>query len=525
MKDNAGKRKILTDRTFPSSEQIAKHQNFERLHKDYSVIKKLLMKKIMLWTAAVLAVAGVTGLVLTNANKKHPALSKTESQPTDEVKSFIEPPFPGMETPFTTYRISAKEGGVINHSTGSAITIPANAFLNEGKPVTDSVDIRYREFHDPLAIFLSGIPMGYDSAGIHNTLESAGMLEILAFENGKSLQLNEQSPIKIKMASLTADERFNLYELDTIQKNWLYKGKDKVEKIKQGQTLPNATGTKRQQTTTRQFAGNAEPAPALADPEKFSFKIAYDNSEFPELSAYEHVLFEVTDKSFKPSYYKINWNKISLYSSDNDGEYLVKLKKADTTISVTAKPVFDKKDYAAALAKFEEKNNKANEQRDQAEFEKQQALNKVNKNLSTYNSKQLLSASEKIVTAVALRDFSIARLGIHNCDFPLAPLVQYAFSFKRDQRTAEEAEKRFSYNTIFLVEKGKNTVFRFAKGQPVRLNPSAKNLMWTMTDKNQVAFFRIEDYTRLQNGNENTIEPVVAESQALAFEEIKKFSE
>lgn len=520
MKDNAGKRKILTDRTFPTSEQIAKHQNFDRLHKDYSVIKKLLMKKIILWSAAVLAVAGVTGLVLVNSNKKTPLLANTKTETVEQ--AFIAPPFPGMETPFSTYRISAKDGGVIEHSSGSAITIPANAFVKEGQVIGDSIDIKYREFHDPLAIFLSGIPMAYDSGGVHNTLESAGMLEILAFDNGKSLELNSQHPIQIKMASLNAEERFNLYELDTVQKNWVYNGKDKVEKINATESKP-----KKQQTTTRQFAASTEPVPVMADPEKFSFKISYDKGEFPELSAYEHVVFEVTDKSFKPSYFKINWNKISLYSSDREGEYLVKLKKADTSISVTAKPVFEKGDYAAALAKFEAKNKKATEQRDQAEFEKQKALSKVNKSLSSYNSKQLTTATQNLTIPTAMRNFSIVRMGIHNVDFPIAPIVQFAFSIKRnyEQKKAMEAEKRFSYSTVFMIEKGKNTVFRFAKGEPVRCNPSVKNLMWTMTDKNQVAFFRIEDYSQIKSGQENDITPVVAASQALAFEEIKKFSE
>jgi len=56
-------------------------------------------------------------------------------------------------------------------------------------------------------------------------------------------------------------------------------------------------------------------------------------------------------------------------------------------------------------------------------------------------------------------------------------------------------------------------------------HPNAKNLMRTVTDNNQLAFFRIADYTKLSNGTENNVTPIVARSQDLAFEEIKKFSE
>jgi hypothetical protein len=84
---------------------------------------------------------------------------------------------------------------------------------------------------------------------------------------------------------------------------------------------------------------------------------------------------------------------------------------------------------------------------------------------------------------------------------------------------------KLSYSTVFLVEKGKNTVFRFTKGEPVKLNPAAKNLMWTITDNNELAFFRIADYNKLSNGAENNITPLVAKNQETAFDEIKKFSE
>jgi hypothetical protein len=529
MKDSTSKRKILTDRKFPDSAQIAKHQDFERLQADYTVVKKLLLKKILLWSGAVLATASIAGFVMFKSMNTAPALPLKAQVAAAPTENYIKAPVPGMDIPFNTYRISVKEGGTIQYPTGSSLVIPPDAFVSgDGKDLGDSVDIKYREFHDPLSIFLSGIPMHYDSAGVNNTLESAGMLEILAFDEGKSLSLKAQKPIRIKMASKNAEERFNLYELDTIQKNWIYKGKDKVEKF-------TAEKTKSVKKHSSVAVEEKYIQPAMADPGKFTFKIDYNAMEFSELSAYENVLFEVTDKNFKPSYYKVNWNKISVRSGAQEGEYLIQLKKADTTISVRARPVFGKEDYARALAKFQEKNKQITMKQDQEEFDKQAALSKVNKELSAYNSKMLTASAGKLNGTAAYRTFSILSLGVHNIDFPIPSILQYAFSFKRTKPLSVPATPtnkntvapsgEFTYSTIFLVEKGKNTVFRFAKGEPVRCNPSAKNLMWTMTDKNQVAFFRIADYNKLVNGAENTIDPIVAQNQALAFEEIKKFSE
>ncbi len=523
MKDNNQKRKILKDRTFPDTEQINKHQNFDRITKEYSLIKKIIMKKIIIWSVAILGIAGIVGLVLNNKNTNTQLNTNIVINPQSKLEAYIQPPLPGSEVPFINYRISAKNGGVINYPTGSSITIPANAFVNKsGKPVSDSIDIRYREFHNPLEIFLSGIPMHYDSAGTKNTLESAGMLEILALDKGVNLRLNEQTPIKIKMASTNNEGRFNLYELDTITKNWIYKGKDKIEKLEVFNTVRN----KKERKEPKNVA-NTIIKPTMSDPQKYSFKIGYDKNDFPELAAYEKVVFEVTDNNFKPAYFKINWNKISLYNGDEYGHYIIKLKKADTTISVTARPVFDKADYSNALIKFEEEHKQSAKERDQKDLAKQAVVDKVNKEIEARNANQMLAAAGRLAGMLAYRTFPITALGIHNSDFPMPPILAYAISIKRAAgvQRKTEAVAKLAYNTIFLIEKGKNTVFRFFKGESVRCDPNAKNLMWTLTEKNEVAFFRITDYSKLSNGSENNINPVVAKNQELALNEIKRFSE
>ena len=522
MKDKTPKRKILKDRTFPDSEQISRHQNFERLHTDYSFAKKMFIKKTVIWSASVVIAGICTFLVLTK-NTEKPLATKTESSEVQSAEAFIKAPIPGQETPYTLYHISSKNGGVIQYVTGSSITIPENAFYNEnGKPVNDSVVIKYREFHDPLSIFLSGIPMKYDSAGITRTLESAGMLEILAFDGGEKLKLNEKSSIQIKMASLNDDTRFNLYELDTVQKNWLFKGKDKVVTITSSLPKPTKPILKENKTETAELT-----KPSLADPQKFTFKIAYDKTEFPELEVYENVLFEVVDNTFKPAYYKINWNKISLYAGNEKGFYVIKLKKADTTISVTAKPVFEEQDYKAALTKFEAKHKHAAVERDKNELETQNKLNKINKELVGHNSQSSFDVFSNGTTTRTFREFNVQSLGIHNADYPISPIVQLAMSFKQfiAKRKEDTKKETLSYSIIYLVEKGKNTVFQFSKGEAVVCNPEAKNLMWTVTDKNEIAFFRIADFKKLANDTENNVVPIVAKSQDLAFEEIQKFSE
>lgn len=529
MKNSAPKRKIIKDRTFPSPGEIERHKDFARISQGYKASKLTLMKKSLLWGGAAVGAAVIAGVVIVSTavpeNLPKPDIAPN---PISGKEACIQPPFPGNELPYSTYRISARQGGVIHYPSGSTITIPANAFANpNGGTLNDSVEIRYREFHNPLEIFLSGIPMGYDSAGLHRTLESAGMIEIRAYDQRQELSLRKQSSIDIKMATANTEERFNLYELDTVNHNWIYKGKDKIVSPEEQKPQQKNNLNSQQVKTSATTANPAEEIkPELSNPDKYTFNIDYNNQDFPELAAYKNVLFEVTDNSFKPSYYKINWSKISLVGSNEPGTYIIKLKKADTTISVMAKPVFEKDDYDQALAKFEQMHKVAEAKHQQQEKERQETINKVNGELAKYNNGGLFVGARTMAGLTGYRMFTITSLGYHNCDYPLPPIMQYAFNF---YKIAEEKQNIGpsgdpQYNTIFLVEKGKNTVFRFNKGEPVRCNPGARNLMWTITEKNQIAFFRIEDYRKLQNGGKNYLAPVVAANQQTAFNEIKQFS-
>ena len=226
-----------------------------------------------------------------------------------------------------------------------------------------------------------------------------------------------------------------------------------------------------------------------------------------------------------------------LFDRNGENSFVVKLIKADTAISILVKPVFDKNDYTKALDAFESRHKNASKERYQKEFEKQRKLNAVNSSISNYNTKEMNRANYNMASAmnmmtnrnsfvpVAFRTFSTPRLGIINCDFPFSIAISTFSVVRQAVRKVGDASKALIFSTIFLIQKGKNTVFRFSKDEKIACDPKAKNLMWTITDKNEVAFFRISDYDKLMSGTENNILPVVAQNQEAAFEEIKKFSE
>ncbi len=88
--------------------------------------------------------------------------------------------------------------------------------------------MRYREFTDGLDLYLSGIPMNYDSAGKSYLFASAGMCEITACKDSIPVFVNPEHKPEINLASSNASPGYNLYLLDTAQGKWTYKGASAV---------------------------------------------------------------------------------------------------------------------------------------------------------------------------------------------------------------------------------------------------------------------------------------------------------
>ncbi|HXC06817.1 MAG TPA: hypothetical protein VNZ86_18795, partial [Bacteroidia bacterium] len=105
-------------------------------------------------------------------------------------KMRIAPPMPKADIPYQHYKVDAAQGGEFKTDKGSRIRVPQGAFADaSGKALNGQVELRFREFHDPVDFFLSGIPMCYDSAGVRYQFESAGMVELLGFKDGKPVYI------------------------------------------------------------------------------------------------------------------------------------------------------------------------------------------------------------------------------------------------------------------------------------------------------------------------------------------------
>ncbi len=119
--------------------------------------------------------------------------------------------------------------------TGTKITIPANAIVDaQGNTVQNNYQIYFRELSDPASIFLSGVPMTYDSGGSENIFETAGMFEIYAMQDTNMLQLRPGAEMEIKLATTSMQQDFNLYKYNDSLGNWTFAGNNANTLVKGG---------------------------------------------------------------------------------------------------------------------------------------------------------------------------------------------------------------------------------------------------------------------------------------------------
>lgn len=482
-------------------------------------------KKWFMPVAIATMVAGIAAFVFLNKkqNNESPveeqnknlaendSLTLIEFYKKEEAKPFINPPLEGVNIPYANYKVIAENGATLIAKSGSKISIPKHCFSHpNGDLLKGEVEVKFREFHEPIEFFVAGIPMTYDSAGVRYQFESAGMVEIKAYQNGKQVAIAPKKSINVELASNYKGSEYNLYKLDTVINNWSCLGKDKVIVPKtQVEKKHNGAASSAQEikiieekklTTEKQKETQlaalpittAEPKkPIKANTTKYNFNLDVDASEFPEIAVYKGLLFEVGDenKNFNESAYNVVWDDASIKEGTKKGaNYLLTLKKGSKKYSLIVYPVFEGKNYDAALKTYQEKykkytvlltKRKEDEKRIEAEY--QTKLAELKKQEITLQRKweeeqkqefNRMTAEEKIKRVFAINSF-----GVYNCDHP----VSYPNGVSCIANITVQNKKLMCYD-IFLVDREKNALFNFYKNPVMNFsfNPESQNILWTV---------------------------------------------
>jgi hypothetical protein len=457
-----------------------------------------------------------------------------------EDKPCIVPPIKGKDKNFSNYIIDANKTETITHSTGSKVTIPKGSMVDKnGNAVSGKVEIQYREFHDQVEILLSGIPMTYDSMNTTYTFESAGMVQIFGYQNGEEVFVNPNKPIKVEMQSRYEGTKYNLYELDTVQRNWVNKGKDEVKseqlKVKNASVDIIANGVSSNEVEVKQTykvkeqkreelvavqkevkkIEKTEPIkPKQVDDTKFHFDIAVDQREFPEIAVYQGMLFEVLPcENISPKDAEKQWNDIELKQTDTKNQYLVTLRRPKEERLFRVQPVFKGEDLAKANKVFEQKFaeyskkldvRKTEEAQKQKEFEEAKAKWEEAKARLEAQQKAMAEARESNAqmnkqSAKIYRTFEVTRFGTWNCDTPVSvPRGKQVVARYKNKRTGAI----LAFPVLMLIEKARNAVFRLDGERIHKLtyNPREETILIGFLPTGEMAIVKPVDFKNIKMG-------------------------
>ncbi|MFN8298599.1 MAG: hypothetical protein U0T75_05785 [Chitinophagales bacterium] len=545
--------KINTNREPLSEADIQAGQNFEQVLKGYKAIKPPFYKAAKFWfgSGAVLVATVAAVLLFKGLNP-----ADNLSEPT---RNFIQPPIAEADITYTTYNLVAGTDSVLEYKTGSKINVPANAFTDEnGNVVKGPVQLSYREFHDIADVFLAGIPMTYDSAGETYHFETAGMMDISASQNGKPLRTNPQALITVQLASKNQEDRFNSYYLDTVAKQWVYLANSNYpvasEALNQTDSLPasampvqapktsNDAQLKAQSPAYRKVCEEIAEvekekpvAPKKAEKKKPRFSIKVDEKEFPELSAYNNLKFQVVDETgYDPKKANVVWEDVQLKRVAGTLNYEITFIKRTETYSVIAAPAVDEKDYEAAKKVFDEKyaeytqklaERKAEQARLKKEWEEKAKAIEAQIQKEVEAQKQRIKEYEARLDQSNLfyRTLQVNQFGTFNCDCPQRlPQGGEVVAEFTDKKTGQPLK----IGTAYLVEKGRNLMFSYYPDglSRFRFDPKQTNLVWAVTTDQRVCIVNAEEFkAATEDKAKGNFKAEVVERKFSSSEEVKEY--
>ncbi|MBL7779522.1 MAG: hypothetical protein JNK66_14675 [Chitinophagales bacterium] len=513
--------KINTHQPPLTDADLQSGKDFGSLLKNYQAIKVPFFKTAKFWWGSAGALATVVAAVL--------LLSKAmTNEHTQGTTAFINPPLPMSDIPRVSYAVNTISDTVILHTSGSRIIIPANAFLDKsGHAINGTVQLHYREFHEISDVFLAGIPMVYDSAGEQFHFETAGMIDITAYNNGLPLFTNPLSPIRVEMVSQNSADRFNTYYLDTSAQQWKY--------IAQGNFSATSTNADSVATTLSPAQPEADAStkkqnaeiakvkmeisailkekpvePRKVDKTKSRFTIKVDEKEFPEIAVYSNLKFQPEDKNYDPSKAATLWEDVQLKRVAGTDKYEITFMSSKETYTIIAAPVLEETDYAEAKKvydkKFEEYTTKLTERKQkeatlQAELEAKAkaADEKIKQEIREMEERRKSYEARLQQTELVYRTFTIQQFGIWNADcpsrLPSGALVAAKF-------TDSKSGQPITVNQCYLVEKGRNAMYSFTAAGMSRFsfNPKSQNLIWVITNQLKVGVVHQEQFEKNTRG-------------------------
>lgn len=497
---------INKDRKKPSSKEIEETKDFNFVLKNQSNNKYKTLK-----IAGYISIV-IIGFIASKTYLQHNKTNKVITTKTFNNKEESKRVTPNSETivinPSKKQTILLKDQSILN--------IPSNAFINNKNEIEKgSVTLKYSYFKTVPEIFLSNIPMIYDSAQTQYHFESAGMFKLKAFDrNGKVLTTNPHALIEVEMSSNNDAERFNSYYLanDSV---WEYLNSNKAihkyiaKNTIEARYLENQQKIKSlEQKIEGIIKTNIPKVPMLANKDRYALNLDFDEKKFSELSPFKNILFEVLpiNKEFDIDEITTNWNELDLDKINN--QYVIILYKKGIKRTIFVQPVITIDEEEANQTIFDNLYEKSKLEKVVLYKEKQAEVDSLkNSNKSIEDSIAFINrravtqgyydAEEAKNQALVFRTFTIEKFGVYNSDCPAnlpsgISIEQPIFVNKK------ETKDTLRFQTLYLAEYGTNTIYTLYGSfkESLSFNPTKPAVIWGITDKNKLAVYNLKNYNK-----------------------------
>ncbi len=495
----------------PSKEAIQKHQNFDALLEQFeaekATTKPTPVRRLWPLLGGLAVAAAILFFIITNTNLFDLNAPQGEMQ-----TAFIQPPVPEIKKQFINQKYKSNKKKLFQYEGGSSVYVPAGSFrFADGRAVEGDVELQFREYKDFIDIFISGIPMKYDSAGVEYQLESAGMMEIRALKDGEEVFLQPNNVLTVELVSeisvpahVNVPPGFNIYHLDTTAKNWKYKGKDNIQFIdkynpesydKELKVLKNNFDTNIKNLESSWPIPIKPVKPQKADGDKYAFDFEFaEDSEVSKL--YTNTMWQVDNEvDFKKATQGGNWVDVKM-EKQGDGRFkMILIGEKGEQVSLFVEPVLRGTDFQNALINYEieykKYNNALAERTQKLQIQKAELEKEFNIKRNQITIKWNSDSNEIIYVKRKVRNrFTINALGIWNCDRPVLPggaRVTATISTNKKERLRKA--------NVYLADERSNTIYEIKQKEKtnIKYHSSNKQLLFSLTEKGNVALLTPEE--------------------------------
>ena len=412
----------------------------------------------------------------------------------------IQPPVVAANIPFNEYLIHNDSSITIKLSTGTAINVQPGIFEREdGNPIEGPITLKVREFHSAYDILRSGIPMSINSSQ-KDFLQSAGMIELRANNNGNELKVKEGKQIEIALAGYNLSNGYDLYYTSD-GSSWSQTGRfvsdsnyQRNNRIKELSIIPKV------------------PTDTVDMGKDLIFSLKADLTEVPYLKPFSNLQWRVSKKDISPKVIdaiRIIWDEVSIKQIKGnklENELVFKRKQFDTSgnqivqqLVVKASPIVGGK----------------NNREDRKLFAQQMDMYK--NTLAKIEEEKARLAKE----ADMLNSFTISKMGIWNIDKIMKRddliLVNASFDFEK------EINRDINKLKVFVIYEDDNSVIPYASVQwnKIGIRPNSKVSLVAVLLKNELAVITSDELQRQLRGASNSI--LFATKRVSGVDYLKKF--